>query len=203
MQSLLEAILATFPPIELAAAVVTLACVWLTIRQNLWCWPTGIVGAAIYAYVFFEARLLSDSALQVIFIGLQVYGWYHWLYGGGEGRNSLPVTDLAPKEAALWVVVVALGTAAVGLLTTRLGAALPYWDAFTTVLSLVAQYLMARKIVQAFLMWMTVDTVAIGVYAVKELHVTAGLYAVFLCLATLGFLRWRRARRTQARLAIA
>ena len=203
MQSLFEAVFAAFPPIELAAAAFGLACVWLTIRQNLWCWPTGIVCAALYVYVFFEARLLSDAALQVIFIGLQVYGWYHWLYGGEGGRNTLPVTDIAPREAALWAAIIALGTAAVGRLTTEMGAALPYWDAFTTVVSLVAQYLMARKIVQAFLLWMTVDVVAIGIYAVKDLYVTAGLYAVFLCLATLGFLGWRRARRTQESLAIA
>ena len=203
MQSLLDAVLAAFPPIELAAAVFGLVCVWLTIRQNLWCWPTGIVSTALFVYVFFEARLLSDAALQVIFIVLQIYGWYHWLYGGRDGRDSLPVADIAPKEAALWGAVIVVGTASVGRLTTEMDAALPYWDAFTTVASLVAQYLMARKVVQAFLLWMTVDVVAIGIYTVKDLYVTAGLYVVFLCLATLGFLGWRRVRRAQERLAVA
>ncbi|MCB9948542.1 MAG: nicotinamide mononucleotide transporter [Rhodospirillaceae bacterium] len=195
--------MATFPPVELVAAVFTLACVWLTIRQNLWCWPTGLVGAGVYAVVFFQARLLSDAALQVVFIVLQVYGWHHWLYGGKDGRNTLPVSDIAPKEAALWAAVIAAGTVLVGRLTTEMGAALPYWDAFTTVVSLVAQYLMARKVVQSFLLWMTVDVVAVGIYATKALYLTAGLYAVFLCLATLGYLNWRRARRLQDRLAVA
>lgn len=203
MPSFLDTLLAAFPPLELAAALFGLACVWLTIRQNLWCWPTGIICAGLYTIVFFEARLLSDAGLQVIFIVLQIYGWVHWFYGGGQGRNSLPVTDIRRKEAVLWGAVIVIGTAIVGSVTLQLGAALAYWDSFTTVLSLVAQYLMARKVVQAFLAWMTVDVVAIGIYAVKDLYVTSGLYAVFLCLATAGFVTWRQARRAQGELALA
>lgn len=179
--------------IEIAAVVFGFLCVVLTIRQNIWCWPTGLVQVVLYIVIFYEVRLYSDLILHVIYVGLSLYGWYHWLHGGRD-HGALVVTRLSPGARALWVGVVLLGTLGWGYgMATCTDAALPYGDAFTTVASLAAQWLMARKRLESWLFWIAVDVVAIGIYWVKDLQLTAGLYAAFLVLAVLGLFEWRRA----------
>src|SRR4051812_35002051 len=115
--------------LELIAAVVGAISVWLSVRQNIWSWPTAIVNVVLYALVFYEARLYADMGLQVIYAVLSVYGWYEWLYGG-EGRTELQVTR-TPRQVGLVLGVIALaGSAALGtLLHHETDAALPYMDA--------------------------------------------------------------------------
>jgi len=180
-------------PIEITAAAFGAACVWLTVRQNIWCWPTGLVMVALYILIFYEAKLYSDMGLQVIYVVLQIYGWRHWLRGGPRHEDDLPVTGLSGPGRAAWAATALAGTAALGYATANwTDAALPYPDAFITALSLVAQWLMARKVWESWLGWITVDLVAIPVYASKSLYLTAGLYTLFLALATAGLLAWRK-----------
>ncbi|CAK0776547.1 nicotinamide mononucleotide transporter [uncultured Gammaproteobacteria bacterium] len=179
--------------IEAAAAALGVVSVWLTIRQHLACWPTGIVMVALYAWVFFDARLYADAGLQVVFLGMQVYGWVHWRSGDAGGAGGvLPVVRLGRNQAVVWFAVLVLGTLALGTATAAAGAALPFVDAFQTVLSLIAQYLMARKVLDSWLMWIVVDVVSIGMYLSKDLMITAALYALFLGLAVAGLRAWRR-----------
>jgi nicotinamide mononucleotide transporter len=178
--------------IEIIAVVFGLLCVLLTIRQNIWCWPTGLVQVSLYIVIFHDAKLYSDLILHVIYVVLQVYGWYHWLYGGRE-RSKLPVTRMPSLHLGAWIAVCIAGTAVWGwFMATYTDAAVPYPDAFTTVASLVAQWLMARKKLASWYFWIAVDIVAINVYLYKALYPTAGLYAVFLVLATIGFFAWRK-----------
>lgn len=182
----------TLSPVELAATVTGLVCVALTVRQHIGCWPVGIVSAALFIVVFHRARLYSDMGLQGIYVVLQVYGWIHWARGG-RGDAPLPVRRVRRREAWTWAGVALLGSGALGwAMDTLTNADLPYPDALTTVLSLVAQTLMAHKVLECWLIWITVDVLSVGIYAYKALHLTAGLYAVFLCLATAGFFAWRR-----------
>lgn len=177
---------------EIIACGFGLAAVWLTVRQNVLCWPVGLVQVLLYIVVFYEARLYSEVGLHVIYVVLQFYGWHAWLHGGKE-RSALPVSRLAARAMALWIGTALLGTGLLGSAMQRAtDAALPYWDAAVTVLSLIAQYLMARKVLESWAFWITVDMLAIGLYLVKALYPTAVLYAVFLILATLGFFAWRQ-----------
>jgi nicotinamide mononucleotide transporter len=179
--------------IEAVAAGFGLACVWLTVRQNLWCWPTGLVMVALYILIFFDARLYADMGLQVIYVFLQIYGWWHWLRGGPRQRDDLPVTGLSAAARGVWLLVALAGTGLIGYATSRwTDAALPYPDAFITSLSLVAQWLMARKVWESWLAWITVDLVAVPVFASKGLYLTAGLYTLFLALAISGLIAWRK-----------
>lgn len=178
--------------IELVATAFGLTSVALTVRQSIWCWPTGLVMVVLYVWVFYEARLYSDMLLHVVYIGLSIYGWYSWA-GGGAREDELPVARLRRGTALAWIALGIAGTASLGYSMQRLtDASLPYWDAAVTVLSLIAQYLMARKILESWIFWITVDVLAIGVYFVKELYVTSGLYTVFLALATAGWFAWHR-----------
>ncbi len=178
--------------IETVAVLFGFLCVWLTIRQNIWCWPTGLVQVILYIFIFYQVKLYSDLILHIIYVVMQIYGWYHWLHGG-RGRGGLEVTRLDPSGLLIWPVAVITGSFGWGwLMASQTDAALPYADAFTTVASLTAQWLLARKKLECWLLWIAVDLVAIGIYWSKELLLTSGLYAVFLVLATMGFFAWRR-----------
>ena len=178
--------------IEGIAAVCGLLCVWLTVRQNVLCWPTGLVQVVLYIGVFYQAKLYSDLILHVIYVVMQVYGWYYWLHGGRD-RTELKVTVLSLPALMAWMLIGAAVTLPWGYsMATYTDAAVPYADAFIAVASLIAQWLMARKRLESWYFWIVVDVVAIVVYFYKDLVITAGLYSVFLVLAVLGYFQWRR-----------
>jgi nicotinamide mononucleotide transporter len=172
--------------------------VLLTIRQNVWCWPAGLVNVSLFALVFFHAHLYGSSALQLVYVALSLYGWHQWLHGGaGDGRLAVS------RTSAAWAAGLGLGGVALALalglfLAYRTDAALPFWDAGTTAFSLVAQWMTTRKWLENWLVWIVVDVVYVGMYLSQRLHATAGLYAVFLVLAVLGFREWRRSLGTAA-----
>jgi nicotinamide mononucleotide transporter len=181
--------------IEAIAVVFGLVCVWLTIRQNIWCWPTGLVQVALYLIIFYRVKLYSDLILHMIYVLMQIYGWHHWLHGGRD-RGSLPVSTLPFRARLMWPCVAVVGTLVWGYLMVALtDASVAYGDAFTTVASLIAQWLMARKRLESWFFWISVDVVAIGIYWYKGLILTSGLYAVFLILATMGLFAWRKSMR--------
>ena len=179
-------------PLELVAAVTGAVSVWLSVRQNIWSWPTAIVNVVLYAIVFYDARLYADMGLQVVYAVLSVYGWYEWLYGG-EGRTVLRVTRTSPRIAAVLILIAAAGSALLGTLLHRAtDAALPFMDSFLSSTSLVAQWMMTKKLLENWLVWIAVDVLYVGMFLFKGLYLTAGLYAVFLALAVRGYLDWRR-----------
>jgi nicotinamide mononucleotide transporter len=183
---------------EIAAVATGLSCVWLTGRQDIRCWPVGIASTALYAWIFLRTRLYGQAGLQVVFVVMQAWSWRHWATHG-PGGSELPVRSVRPREAAGWGTVVLAGTAVMGWLSARYtDNALPGWDAFITVASLVAQWTMGRKVLESFALWMAVEVVSIGVYARSGLWPTTGLYAVFLILAASCFRQWRADERRSA-----
>ena len=184
--------------LEVLAVILGLACVGLTVRQHVACWPTGLAMVALYIVVFYRARLYSDMLLQVVYVALQLYGWHAWVKRGPR-RTGLAVSRLPRHTAAAWAVVCLVGTAALGtVMHLRTDAALPYLDAFATTASLIAQWLLGRKVLESWLVWIVVDVVSIGMYLAKELHLTAALYAVFLILSFQGYRAWSRTRAVPA-----
>ncbi len=189
--------------VEAVATAFGLACVWLSVRRNVWTWPTGLVQVALYVWVFFQAKLYSDVLLHLVYVALQVYGWVCWRRRGPAG-DRLAVSRLTPRAFAAWLGLAAGGSVALGLAMARFtDAALPWADAAIAAVSLVAQTLLARKQLETWLLWIAVDVVAIGVYAAKALYLTCGLYAVFLGLATTGWFAWRREYRSASAAAAA
>jgi nicotinamide mononucleotide transporter len=188
--------------IEIVAAAFGVISVFLSVRQNIWSWPTAIVNVGLYIIVFYESKLYADTGLQVVYVVLNAYGWYHWLYGG-KNRTELPVTR---TPARLWLLLVALGatgTALIGtLLSQKTDAALPYVDAMTTSTSLVAQWMMTRKLLENWIIWVAVDVVYIGMYIYKSLFVTAVLYLIFLILSAMGYVEWKRSLRVREMAAL-
>ena len=182
---------------EIIGTVLGVIGVWLMIRQNIWGWPVGLVQVAVYAWVFFDAKLYSDTILQAAFFLIQAYGWWHWLRGAksqaAEGQAALPVTRLSGAAITGWIVIGAVLTAGWGFFMHQTtDAALPWWDAFILVFSLIAQWLQARKNIENWPAWVVVNTVAIGVYWAKDLRLTSGLYLIFWVMALWGWRAWQR-----------
>lgn len=178
--------------LEIFATIFGVLCVWLTVRQNIWCWPTGLVQVLLFIAIFYQVKLYSDLVLHVVYVGMQIYGWWFWLHGGRD-RAEAKVTVQRPALRVCWLVVTVVGTALWGYgMATWTDAAVPYGDAFTTVASLAAQWMLARKRLESWFYWIAVDVAAIAIYFSKELYVTTGLYTVFLGLATYGLIRWFR-----------
>jgi nicotinamide mononucleotide transporter len=183
--------------LEIIATLFGLACVALTIRRNIWCWPTGLVQVFLYGWIFYRAKLYSDALLQVVYVALQVYGWYYWLRGGPRDQEP-PIARLGRVGWPGWALAAAAGTGSIGFVMARFtDAALPYWDAAVVSLSLVAQFLLGRKVLENWVFWIVVDVLAIGVYAAKGLYVTTILYAVFLAMAASGWYAWNKSYRKQ------
>ena len=187
--------------LELIAALIGAVSVWLSVRQNIWSWPTAIVNVVLYALVFYQAKLYADMGLQVIYAVLSVYGWYEWLYGG-EGRTELRVTRTTPGLGVVLGVIAVAGSALLGTFLHHVtDAALPYMDAALSSTSLVAQWMMTRKLLENWLVWIAVDVLYVGMFVFKGLYLTAGLYAVFLALAVRGYLDWRRSMQAASTVA--
>ena len=185
--------------LEWVAAFFGLWCGWLMVVQNVWGWPIGIVQVVLYIFVFYEARLYSDMTLQVIFIFVQLYGWYYWMYGKkDEGEKKVPVVSLSRSGKICWSLITLLGAISLGtFMANKTKADLAYLDATGAVMSLVAQYLQGIKILESWLIWIVVDVLSIGIYIYKGLFPTTLLYIVYLGMAVKGFIEWRKHRKSE------
>ena len=176
-------------PLAVATGVVS---VYLSVRQKIWSWPTALVNVALYFAVFRDQKLYADMGLQVIYFGLSLYGWYEWLYGGAN-RTELRVSRAGSRMAITLMAIAVVGVGVLGTLFARFtDAALPYVDSATATTSLVAQWMMTRKVLENWAVWIAVDVVYVGMFIYKSLYLTAGLYAGFFVLAVMGHVQWRR-----------
>jgi nicotinamide mononucleotide transporter len=191
--------------LEYAAVGTGILTVWLSTRQRIAAWPVALVNAALYFVIFGRDGLYANMGLQVFFFGLSCYGWYEWRFGGTD-RTELPVTRTPRRLVPVLLALGVAGTVALGLVlswATRQGFAmgdpakpLIMWvDAGTTGTSLVAQWMLTRKLLGNWLVWVAVDVVYVGLFLATGLYPTAGLYAVFLVLATMGYVQWKRTLR--------
>ena len=172
-----------------------LACVWLVVREHVANWPVGIANVGLLMVAFWTAGLYADAGLQIVYVILGAYGWWQWTLGGAAARTVV----VRRTTATEWRWLAAGGVAATGLLwwllATYTPSTVPFLDAFTTALSLVATYGQCRKLVEQWWFWIAADVVYIPLYTVKHLPLTTVLYAVFLGLSVIGLRSWRSALR--------
>jgi nicotinamide mononucleotide transporter len=184
--------------LEWSAVVASILGVWLMARRHLLAWPVGLVSVGLYALVFIEARLYSDTLLQVAFGAFLLYGWMNWRRTAAQEGEILIVPLPLPRLLRDLGVGVAFGVLLGAAMHTWTHAALPWLDAMLAALSLVAQWWQARRHVATWWLWIVVDVVYVGMYAVKSLHVTAALYVLFIGLAVMGLRAWRGATHEHA-----
>lgn len=182
-------------PFEVVGVVSGILGVWLTTRQKIWCWPIGIVSVLCFVVVFFRAKLYGAMGLQLVYVGLLAYGWHAWLHGG-ELRGALRVTHVPARLMGLFAAGGAAATVVFGWwLGRNTDEALPHLDAFTTIFSLVAQWMQARKQIENWGLWVVVDVLYVGMSLTQGLNLTSGLYLVYIGLAVIGYREWRRSMR--------
>lgn len=181
-------------PLEIAAVAISVLAIWLTARRNVLCWPLNLVACALYFKLFLDVRLYADMALQAVFGIAVLYGWIVWSRNRTD-NGAVTVMPLSHWQAVAGLATGALGALAIGWFISRhTDAALPWWDATLSSFSLVAQYWTARRHRESWLLWIAVDIAYVGMFIVKGLVPTAGLYAVMIGLAVIGYRDWRRAQ---------
>jgi nicotinamide mononucleotide transporter len=185
-------------PIEAVAVVMTLVGIVLTIKEKIACWPVAIVGILAYMVVFIRARLYADTALQPIYVVQNIYGWWYWAHGGARGQGDAPIVVLNRRSRAAWLMGTVIVSVVVGAALARwTNAAAPYADSTLSTTSLVANWLLARKVLENWWLWIAVNVGYVILFWRKHLQLSAGLYAVLLILAIAGLVEWQRSRERQ------
>ena len=185
-------------PVELVAVVMTLVGIALTIKEKISCWPVAIVGILAYFIVFMRARLYADAALQPIYVVQNLYGWWYWSHGGERGQGQAPIDVLSWRSRIAWVTATVIVSLLVGAGLARwTNAAAPYADAALSTTSLVANWLLARKVLENWGLWIAVNVGYVILFWKKHLVLSAGLYVVLLALAAAGLIEWQRSRARQ------
>jgi nicotinamide mononucleotide transporter len=182
--------------LEIIGVITGLACVLLAAMNNIWNWPLAIISVSIYVIIFFEARLFADMGLQFYFLAMNIYGWYYWSHKPANEAKT-PVTRISRQEVLLAIAGVAIFTVVLGSGLKYTSASYPYLDSFCTACSLIAQVLLARKVLENWLIWIFVDVIYVGVYIFKGLHLTALMYAIYVGIALLGYIDWKKDWRKQ------
>lgn len=173
-------------------------CVWLAAISDPLTWPVGIANNLLYLVIFWRSGLYADSLLQLVYVAISLYGIWRWRSGAGAAAVR-PGGRTSSREWAALAAIGVVACTALGLFLDRhTPSTVPWADASTSVLSLCAQWLMSRRFLENWLLWIAADLVYIPLYLYKDLALTAGLYAVFLALCVQGFVGWRRELRERA-----
>jgi nicotinamide mononucleotide transporter len=179
--------------LEIAAFALALIMVGCNIREIHWGWPLAIVSSLMYFAVFWRSKLYGDASLQIFFAVVAFWGWLQWLRGVRADGSGLRVARLTPRGLGFTLLAGALLWPATGLFLARYtDTDVPWWDAFPTAVSLVGQFLLGRKFIENWAVWIVVNVVSIGLFAYKHLWLTAVLYTIFVVLSVMGWRAWQR-----------
>lgn len=184
--------------IEIAAVLLGIANILLIIRRSVWNYPIAIAMVSLYFVIFRDAKLYSDAGLQIFFIIVNLYGWWSWQRNKADAGEII-VEQLSSNGFGAWIAGSIFATLAWGLFMHNYSdASYPFWDAGVAMFSVAGQILMTRRRIENWYWWIVVNIASIPLYIVKELYLTAGLYALFLALAIAGLVEWRRVQARQA-----
>ena len=180
--------------IELAGFVTGAACVWLLVIRNIWTFPVGMVNYVFFAWLFIGNGLYADAGLQGVYFILASLGWYWWLKGG-EDHQGVEVHEPSKLMLALCgLAVIVIAATIQWVLQRYTDSTVAGLDALTTAMSLVAQFMLSRKWIANWWLWIAVDLIYIPLYIYKGLWLTAVLYVVFLVMCIAGLIEWQKAR---------
>jgi nicotinamide mononucleotide transporter len=188
--------------VEITGAVLGIIYLYFEIKQNKLLWPLGILTSAFYIVIFFSAKFYADMGLNVYYVVISIYGWYFWMKGGKQKqkqsesereKDELSVSRITARLAfTLVLVTVPIFILIAYVLVTWTDSPVPYWDAFTTALSITATWMLARKIMEQWLVWIVVNAVSLGLYVYKGLYPTVVLFIFYTVLSVVGYYQWKR-----------
>ncbi|MDO8952465.1 MAG: nicotinamide riboside transporter PnuC [Draconibacterium sp.] len=179
---------------ELLGAILGILYIIFSIRQNLLTWPTGILTSLIYIVVFFKSALYAAMGLQVYYVLISIYGWILWLRGKNENSKSLLPVQLVNRK--LWIKIAAVSATIYAVILFILlnfsDSDVPFMDSLTTSLSIVATWMLAKKYIEHWIIWIFVDVVSSGLYIYKNLWPTVVLFGIYTVMAFIGFIEWKK-----------
>ena len=179
--------------LETVAVVLGVAYLLFAMRENSLCWYCAFISTGIYIWIFGDVSLYMESALNAYYMVMAVYGWYQWQRGGSSANGiKLSVWGIKQHMAAIGLVLI-LSVVSGYLLSQNTEARMPYIDSFTTWGSVITTFMVARKVLENWLYWIVINSVAIFLYIDRDLYQTAGLFALYIILSVIGFIAWRKA----------
>jgi nicotinamide mononucleotide transporter len=179
--------------LETVAVVLGVAYLLFAMRENSLCWYCAFISTGIYIWIFGDVSLYMESALNAYYMFMAVYGWYQWQRGGSSANGiKLSVWGIKQHMAAIGLVLI-LSVVSGYLLSQNTEARMPYIDSFTTWGSVITTFMVARKVLENWLYWIVINSVAIFLYIDRDLYQTAGLYGLYIILSVIGFIAWRKA----------
>ena len=189
---------------ELLAVLLAAAYVVLAIRQSLWCWPAAAISASIYTVLFLQSGLVMESGLQVFYVLMAGYGFWQWSQLSRKSTTtsgqSLTISTRPWRWHAIWIVALGVCTLVIGTLLTLYSRAELVWlDTTTTVFSLFATFLVARKLLENWLYWIVIDLIYVGLFWYKGFYPTAILFAIYTVMACIGYFKWQQEYRLNGR----
>jgi nicotinamide mononucleotide transporter len=183
--------------IELFGFMTGVVGVYLTVKQSIYNWPIGIINVALYGYFFLQVAVhYANAALQFIWLIYLVEGWIRWAKGG-ENNTELKISRINPQQAVIGGITILVAASILSPILTKMGGNVAFWDALTAAISLAAQFLLNRKVLECWLVWIAVDLIFVPLYIYRGYHATAVLYAIFLGLAINGWIQWNKSYRAQ------
>lgn len=187
--------------LEIFAVLISAIGVWLTVRRHMLCWPFNLLAYVLYAFIFFDYKLYGETILQLLFMGLAVYGFWQWKSGQIQD-HEIRIVKLDQNTMLLQLVLTAVAGGVFGAALKYLtDAAVPWLDAQLAAYSLLATYWTSRKHIATWILWVVVDIIYVGMFVYKDLMLTAGLYAAFVILAAVGWRQWLSAQKLQSNTA--
>lgn len=188
--------------IETAGMLTGLIAVYLQVKQKVWLWPVYIINVSIYIYIYYNSRLYADMSLMVYYLVVSVYGWYNWLKGKRDDQSEpLPVRKMQKKYYLLLVLIeIALFTLMVLILKHLTNSTTPYRDALVTSLSFIATWLLAKKYIENWIIWLIADVISIELYIYKKLYPTTVLFIVLSIMAVIGLISWKKSYSNQTQI---
>ena len=181
--------------IEIFGVISALVYVYLQIKLRWGMWIVGMVASLVYVYVFFTAKFYADAGLNVYYALASIYGMWCWRKGGA-GNNSaetIPISRITFRQGIVYAIITTALFALMRFVLARYtDSPVPTGDAFITALSIVGTYMLAKKNLEQWHIWIVVNAVSVGLYFYKDLYPTAGLYIVYTILSFYGLWRWRR-----------
>lgn len=180
--------------LELFGTISALIYLYFSIKQNVWLWPLGFLASAVYAVVYLRSGFYADMGLQIYYLVISIYGWYHWVFGQSNlEKEALTVQRLNMRLGLILLGVSLLLFVLIAfVLDFFTDSDVPIGDALTTAFSITATWMLARKIIEHWLVWVVVDLLAMCLYAYKGLYLTAGLFLVYTLMAVVGYRQWQK-----------
>lgn len=183
---------------EWIGTIFGLLTVWYSVKENILCWPTGMISVAAYSILFFSIKLYADTLLQVFFFIVSILGWVAWAKRDKDNQE-LHITLLSKRDRILiFLLMIVCIILSGSLFSYYTDAHIPFWDSTATGMSVTAQLLLIRKKFENWILWIIVNILSIGIYFYKEVYLTTFLYVVFLCMATKGFFEWKKQLKTNS-----